>query len=104
MGGDLQWHELVDHRVLLNDASSCEMFRRRGWLDYCLSLKGFDEEVALQFLSTLKDGFAGFKGLKIEFMKDVVAEVIGLPQEGEQWVKNFNLRSVRAQFTLHSDP
>ena len=63
----------------MGDATNCEMFRRRGWLDYYLSLKGFDEEISLQFLSTLNDGFAMVKGLKIEFIDDVVVEVTGLP-------------------------
>ena len=27
------------------------------------------------------------KGLRIEFKEDVVAKVIGLPQEGENWAK-----------------
>ena len=79
MGGDLQRHELVDHTILLNDVPTCEMFRRRGWLDYCLSLKGFNEEVDLQFMTTLKDGVVEVKGLKVEFIEDVVVEVIGLP-------------------------
>ena len=79
MGGGLQRYEPVDHKVFFGDASSCEMFKRRGWLDYYLNLKGFDEVVDLQFLSTLKDGFAMVKGIKIEFIEDVVAKFIGLP-------------------------
>ena len=70
MGGDLQRHETI---VLLNDASTCEMLRRKGWLDYFLSLKGFNEEVSLQFMTTLKDGVVEVKGLKVEFIEDAVA-------------------------------
>ena len=79
MGGGLQRYDTVDYKVLLGDVANCEMFRRRGWLDYCLSLKGFDEEVALQFLSTLKDGFVVVKGLKFEFIEDIVAKVTSFP-------------------------
>lgn len=91
IGGDLQRYELVDHTILLNDAPTHEIFRRRGCLYYCLSLKGFNKEVSLQFMSTLKDEVAEVKGLKIEFIEDVVIEVIGLPQDGEPWVKYFDL-------------
>ena len=48
-------------------------------------------EVALQFMSTLKDGVAEVKGLKVEFIEDAVTEVTCLPQDGEQWVKYFDL-------------
>lgn len=80
------------------------MFRRRGWLDYYLSLKGFDEETALQFMSTLKDEIVVVKGLIIEFIVEVVVEVTRFPQEGENWQKEFDLRTTRAQFSKHQDP
>lgn len=32
-----------------------------------------------------------------------MAEVTGLPQEGEKWVKDFDLHLARAQFSLHPD-
>lgn len=88
----------------LGEVTSCEMFRRRGWLDYYLSVKEFNEEVSLQFMSTLKDDFSMVKGLRIEFIKDVVAKVTGLLQEGENWVKDFDLHMARAQFSVHLDP
>ena len=47
MGGDLHRHELLYHRVLLEDATIYELIQYKGWLDYCLGLKKFDEEVAL---------------------------------------------------------
>ena len=37
-------------------------------------------------------------------MEDVVAEVTELPQEGENWSKDFDVCSARAQFTLYKDP
>ena len=53
MGGDPQRHDPVDHKVLLADAATCNLFQQRGWLAYCLSLKQFNEEIALQFYNTL---------------------------------------------------
>ena len=51
-----------------------------------------NEEISLQFLSTLKDVFAMVKGIKIELIEDVVAKVTVLPQEEKNWVKDFYLR------------
>ena len=78
MGVGIQRNEPIDHQVLLGDAINCEIFRRREWLDYCLSLNRFNEEVALQFMTTLRDGVVVVKGLRIEFSKEVIAEVTGL--------------------------
>lgn len=79
MGGGIQRNEPIDHQVLLGDANSYEMFRRRGWLDCFLILNRFDEEVALQFMTTLRDGIAVVKGLRIEFLEEEIVKVTGLP-------------------------
>ena len=74
-----------------------------GWI-IVFSLKGFDEEVALQFMRTLKDGVVVVKGLTIEFSEEVVAKVTRLPQEGKNKEKYFDLRRARAQLNIHQDP
>ena len=104
MGGGLHNNKLVDHQVLLGDAVNCEMFRRRGWLDYCLSLKGFDEEVTLQLMRTLQNCIIVVKCSRIEFTTEVLEEVIGFPQEGKNWDKEFDLRTTGAQYNVHQDP
>ncbi len=65
-------------------------------MDYCLSLKGFDEKISLKFISTLKDFFAVVKGLKIEFTKDIVPKVTSFPHEGKTWAKDLDLHLTRA--------
>ena len=90
MGGEPQRHEPADHRVLLSDANTCNLFQQRGWLDYCLSLKQFDEEIAFQFHNSLQNGYALFKGVRIEFTKQVVVEVTSLPTEGERWLEDID--------------
>ena len=44
------------------------------------------------------------KGLRIEFIDEVLTEVTGLPYEGEKWAKFFDLWTTRAQFSVHFDP
>lgn len=63
MGGEPQQHELADHRVLLADPTTCNLFQQQGWLAYYLSLKQFDQEIVLQFHNTLRDGHATVKGI-----------------------------------------
>ena len=63
MGGEPQWHDPVDHRVLLENPKTCSLFQQRGWLAYYLSLKQFDQEIVLQFHNTLRDGYATIKGI-----------------------------------------
>ena len=96
MGGDPQRHKPAEHRVLLSDANMCNLFQQRGWLDYCLSLKHFDKEIALQFHNSLQNGYAMVKGVRIEFIEKVVVEVTGLPTVGERWSEDIDARAAKA--------
>ncbi len=71
---------------------------------YCLSLKQFDQEIALQFHNTLKDGYATVKGIWVEFTKEIVAEVSGLPTNGENWIDDMDARQAKDQFSILGDP
>ena len=104
MGGELQRYEPTDHRVLLADPASCNLFQQRGWLAYCLSLKQFDQEIALQFHNTLRDGYATVKGICIKFTKEVVAEVSGLPKNGERWMEDMDAQTEKEKISVHGDP
>ena len=104
MGGDPQRHEPADHRVILVDENTCNLFQQRGWLDYQLSLKQFDEEISLQFHNSLQEGHAMVKGVRIEFIEQVMAEVTVLPIVRERWSKDIDARAAKAQFALHDDP
>ena len=46
-------------------------------------LSQFDQKIALQFYNTLRDGYATVKGIWIEFIEEVVAEVTGFPTNGK---------------------
>ena len=65
-------------------------------MDYCLILKQFDEEIALQFHNYLQNGYAMVKGVRIEFTKQVLVEVIGLPTAGERWSEDIDARATKA--------
>ena len=52
-------------------------------------------------MRTLKDDIAIVKGLRIEFIEEVVAEVTRLPQEGKNWEKEFDLWTTRAKISIH---
>jgi hypothetical protein len=88
----------------LADPATCSLFQQRGWLAYCLSLKQFDQEIVLQFHNTLRDGHATVKGIWIEFIEEVVAEVSGFPTNGEQWTKDMDARQAKGKFSVPRDP
>ena len=90
--------------MLLSDANTCNLFQQRGWLDYYLSLKQFDEEISLYFHNSLQNGYVTVKGARIKFTEQVVAEVTGLPTAGERWSEDIDTRAAKAQFALHDDP
>ena len=87
MGGDLICKEPSHHTTLLNDWLCLPIFEARGWMNYILKLSGWNEEVTLQLLQTLKDGAAMVKGLSISFSLEIVADIMELPLEGEEFSK-----------------
>lgn len=91
MGDELHCHEPSDHTVLLTNQATCNIFQQRGWLVYYLSLQRFDEEIALQFHNTLHEGYATVKGVRIEFLEEIVAEVTGLLTIGERWSEDMDV-------------
>ena len=71
---------------------------------YCLRSRQFDQEIVLQFHNTLRDGYATVKGIHIEFIEEVVAEVTGLPTNGERWTEDMDRQAAKEQFSVHGDP
>ena len=63
-------------------------------------MNGFNEEVTLQFMTTLIYGVAVVK-VRIEFLEEVIDEVTRFPQEGKNWEKELYLKMPRAQFSIH---
>ena len=39
--------------------------------------------------------------MRIDFLEEVVSKVIGLPQEGKNWEKEFDMKKTRVQFNTH---
>jgi hypothetical protein len=52
----------------------------------------------------LKDGHATVKGIWIEFIEEVVAEVSGFPTNGECWTEDMDARQAKEQFSTLGDP
>ena len=104
MSGEPQQHEPTNHRGLLADPASYNLFQQQGQLAYCLSLKQFNQEIALQFHNTLRDRYATMKRIHIEFIEEVVVKVTGLPTNGERWIEDMDARVEKEQFSVHGDP
>ena len=67
-------------------------------------LFAWEEELTLEFLQTLRDGFATIKGVRVSFSAEIATEIMEFPLEGEEFLGTLDVVSARAQFIVHRDP
>ena len=77
--------ELANHTTLLGDQVCLPIFQARGWTNYMLKLSTWDEELTLEFLQMLRDGFATVKGVRVLFSPKIAVEIMDLPLVGEEF-------------------
>jgi len=73
-------------------------------MNYMLKLFAWNEELALEFLQTLRDGFAIVRGERVSFSPKIVENIIEFPLEGEQFSDTLDTFLARSQFIVHIDP
>lgn len=61
------------------------MFENAGWDVYFGRLKGWNEEIAMEFALNLEEGVSRVRGVEIPVIEKTIAEVSGLPQVKECW-------------------
>ena len=63
------------------------LFLEVGWLNYFEKIDGHHTEVSYKFAQGLDNDIVTFDTLKIELTRELIAEAIGIPGEGEYWFK-----------------
>ena len=64
-----------------------ELFQQAGWLDFFKRIDGYNAEFSCRFAQCYKDDMVVFDTLKFRLTVDLVAEAIGVKNEGEMWFK-----------------
>ena len=75
-----------------------------GWLGYFLQLTKYNEEVAMDFMTTFDEGEATIWRLRVVSIEETIEEVIGLSTIREHYPNEHDAKSLRAQFTQPGDP
>ena len=83
MGGRSVQHEPEDTMRVQNDQEVWKVFENAGWNVYIDRLKGSNEEIATKFALNLREGSSRFHGIEITMTEKAIAEVNGLPQNGQ---------------------
>ena len=77
---------------LLDAYPACsQVFRARGWYDYCRSLVGHHPAVSKAFAQSFNGGKAKFKSLMLQGTEQSIAEATRLEVEGDKWFKRTSL-------------
>ena len=64
-----------------------ELFENVGWLDFFKKIDGYNTEVSHKFAKCYNQDMVSFETLKFKLTVDLVAEAIGVKNEGELWFK-----------------
>ena len=96
MVGQLKRYELVIHNILLTDIEVVWRFHACRWLGYFLQLTEYNEEVALEFMTTFDEGEVIVWGLRVISTEERISKVMGLPAVGEHYPNEHDARSSRA--------
>ena len=66
---------------------SAQLMRNAGWFSFCEKLQGYNTQVTRAFIKNYKEGVVRLKNLKAMVNEESIAEVIGVPAQGERWFK-----------------
>ena len=65
-----------------------ELFQNAGWLDFFKNIYGYNTEVSYKFSQGYNQDMIAFNTMKFKLTVELVAEAIGVRNEGEMWFKN----------------
>jgi hypothetical protein len=88
-------HEPEDTTRVRNNQEVWKVFENAGWNVYLDRLKGSNEEIVTEFALNLREGSSRVRRIEIPVIEEAIAEVSGLPQNGQRW---FSRRSVLPEF------
>ena len=66
-----------------------DILHQLGWMEYFNRLQGYDTNVTLEFFQNLQGENSMVRGIQIAVTSKILAEVIGLPNMGIQWIGRY---------------
>ena len=67
-------------------------------------LSAWGDDLTLEFLQMLRDGFATIRGVRVLFSPKIAPKIMELPLTGEEFSDTLDPVLARAQFTVHTNP
>ena len=64
-----------------------EIFQQAGWLDFFKRIDGYNTQVSCKFAQGYNHDMVVFDTLKFRLTVYLIAEAIGIRDEGEKWFK-----------------
>ena len=77
-----------------------KLFQEANWFQYFEKIDGHHTEVSYGFAQGLEKETVSFNTLRIELSRELIAEAIGIADEGEFWFKKVSFRSRRCHLLL----
>ena len=87
MGGDLNWMEPTKMENFKDRMATWYLLKEGGFLPYMISMAGYDENCALQFVNSWNERKVTINGITFQVSKEVIAMATGLNMKGKKWKK-----------------
>jgi hypothetical protein len=87
MGGSIIRNEPATTVLLEHYPTAYEIFQQAGWLNYFHRLPAYNEQKVLQFARNLQEDHSVVEGVRIPVTEEGIAEVSGLPMNGQTYVQ-----------------
>ena len=78
-------HEPENIVSIRNNTEVWQVFFDVGWDIYFDRLQGFDGGITMKFALNLEENYSRVRVLEVPITEEVIAEVSGLRQQGQQW-------------------
>ena len=66
---------------------SAQLMRNAGWFPFCERLKGYNMQMTRAFIKNYRDEIVDFKNFRVTVDEESIVEAIGVPAQGEKWLK-----------------
>ena len=87
MGGDLNRMEPTKMENFKDRMVTWYLLKEGGFLPYMMSMAGYDENCALQFVNSWNERKATINGITFQVSEEVIAMATGLNTKGKKWKK-----------------
>ena len=77
-----------------------KLIQKSGWFNFCEKLQGYHSQVTMLFIENYRDERVQLQSLTVRVNEDSIAEAIGIPAQGDKWLKQQDFQGDFSEFLM----